>query len=267
MDTLQPVTDHDLVLPKMNTIDVRNDCQSVVVLHDSQENQPEAKESKKLEWRCIRNATILFLRFDGLGELKILQTADLISELYDYVDRCALPFSVSVVERRWDSLVLMGTSSEGNGHDHRGEENPASMFTLASELFSGLKSTHAYRTGLQLRMGVASGTITLLGSGSGGCWASRSAMGDAAYIAEELAAVRGAETAAVHESALWRWAAAARRLPPDSTEVTLEGGQRRRVGTYDLGRRCFERHAGPGLLSSRAAGAGGGGLRRSASFS
>ena len=154
----------------------------------------------------------------------------------------------------------------------------ARMLVLAVELHSRLHSNGAFMgKGLQVAIGIASGSTTLLGSGFGSSWTARGALslrGDAASLAEEMAGLGVPGAVAVHESALWRWAAASRLLPPATEVLEVEGRERRRAGLFDLGTLRFRlpdtcpavTAAAAGSAAPGSAGDGAKLLRRSASL-
>jgi hypothetical protein len=120
------------------------------------------------------------------------------------------------------------------------------MLLLAADLHRCLPAaTASLRAGggTRLRMGMASGSAALLQPASGPLQAAPSVLGvrgDAADVAQEMAGACAVGAVAVDESALWRWAAAARRLPPPSALVECgRAGRRRRVGTFDLAAGAF----------------------------
>jgi hypothetical protein len=261
-------------------------------------------KSKKLSSRTGGRATALFLKIEGLDLLRnptcIQRLADTMSEIFEQVDNSAANHNIDVVDRRWDSFILMSfdkvqelatpahsiVCDSARSHDdqqqdiflphpHQVDREADSivgrMLALAIELHYRLHSSRTFHdNGLQLAMGIASGSTTLLGSGFGASWTARGALsmrGDAADLAQEMAGVCGAGAVAVHESALWRWAAAERCLPPASELVAVEGGERRRAGMFDLGTLAFRQPAPVGgMAGPRAAVPAGAALRRSASY-
>jgi hypothetical protein len=82
-----------------------------------------------------------------------------------------------------------------------------------------------------------------------------------------MAEAGAAGAVAVHESALWRWAAAARRLPPPSMFIECARGERGRAAAFDLEACAFRRPpAAAGDVAAAAPESGARRLRRSASF-
>jgi class 3 adenylate cyclase len=176
---------------------------------------------------------------------------------------------MDIVDRRWESFIMISNNEDEQVQPMQISddcETPASncvisdvdrMLAVAVELHYRLHSICTlHDNGLQLTMGIASGSTTLLGSGFGASWISRGALstrGDAADLAQEMAGVCGAGAVAVHESALWRWAAAGPRLPPACDVVTVVGGERRLAGMFDLGLLDFRRLATETASFGRAA--------------
>jgi hypothetical protein len=252
LDVTQLDLDQSLVFPEMNSHD-----DSYQGRNFDQHELPDVsiRPGNRFECYTVENAAILFLRFKGLNDLWSSGIAELVSEIYEQVEMSAEACSITVVERRGDSLSLIGPSVLVSEIDrrHRGTVNSLQqVLAFASYLSCSLKSTQAYRIGVKYTFGIATGLITLLCSGTDELWTARSLMGNAAYIAEEMAAVATPDAAAVHESALWLWAVATRRLPPASEVMTMESGEWRRAGAYDLERRCFR---GAGIGAEYAGGA------------
>jgi hypothetical protein len=167
----------------------------------------------------------------GLEDLELSSTADLL-------DLRVCPKLSCVVRIRCDcSLIVLIAVSAHQASDKEcycAKDNIEQLLSFASSLFFSLKSAHAHQSaGLRFTMRIVTGPITLLDSSAE---STQIAIGNAAYCAEAMAAVAAPD---VHESALWRWAAATRRLPPGSDVITLESGERRRAGAYDLERGCF----------------------------
>ena len=271
------VNDGILQLPELNIANRRD--------HMDLEKDPSMfshlKKTKRITSHTKQKATTLFVKILGLETLRsapdIHQFARTMTELFELVDGTAAAHSIDIADRRWDSFILMSCNTDMNSQGRRhleGESGTngivdcdvARMLALALELHSRIQSNSAFiENDLALSIGIASGSTTLLGSGFGSSWTARGALslrGDAASLAEEMAGLGVPGAVAVHESALWRWAAASRLLPPATEVLEVEGGGRRRAGLFDLGTLRFRL---PGSCSAAFAGDGAKLLRRSAS--
>ena len=208
-----------------------------------------AVRSKRLDWRTQAKITALVVSIKGLSTMNVHQIACVMPELYQHIEDAAAAHGATVAEKRWDSFILKSDEEDedsspaetGCGCRRRRctGETVGQMLALAADLDGRLQSTQALQLGgLTLSMGIAWGSMTLLGSGFGASWTSCSAVGvrgDAADLAEEMAGVGAVGAVMVHESAFTRWAAAARCEPPASEPVSASGGGGRgRAAAFDF---------------------------------
>ena len=172
----------------------------------------------------------------------------MLNEIYENVGTVASSYQVEIAEARCSSFVLVcddaaDPASSGSFCEFQQDQpiitSLVRLLSLVIDLHRRLQLTQAQHGGLWLSMGIASGSVTLLGCGSGAAWSPWTALpvrDDAAQLAEEMAAAAAGDRSAVavHESALWRWAAAAREMPPPSDWVHVHSGGRRRAAVFDL---------------------------------
>ena len=214
---------------------------STNVEEPSRANRDEIR-NRRLNCRTESRVTALYIKIEGLDTLNLQEIANFMPELYHYIEVAASVHGAVVAERRCDSFILKSVDDE-EITSAGASWTIARMLALATDLECCLRSTRAHQVdGFGLSMGMACGSMTLLGNGSGASWTACSVVGvrgDAADLAEEMAGVGAAGAVTVHESALWRWAATARQPPPPSTEYSCAGGERRRAATFDLSTLSF----------------------------
>jgi hypothetical protein len=217
--------------------------------------EPENWTLATLEFPQSCKNTALFVQINGFQQLQAQEIADAVAELHGLVEQHVKSVGTAlVVEKRWDSFVLFSydlrisadleiANTEKRNANAGSCNSVDRMLTLAVDLHTRLLASKALKSGeLQLAMGIASGTMALLGFSQESSWAARSALGgwgDSAAMAETMAGIGADGAVAVHESALWRWAAATRRLPPASAMFRLECGELRRAAMFDVRERRF----------------------------
>ena len=217
-------------------------------------------------WRGAGMSTVLVIKvkcFDSVCEhLSLTRITTMAADLYALMRETTSMHGVEVFEPRRNCFicVLSGDSSAIECERNRlAGLQVRRMLALAADIHSRLRdSTSLLRdfvsTGLQ--MGVACGAVALVARSGLGMWTAPcgpSVWGDAVDIAQEMAEAGMPVTVAVHQSALWRWAAAAHQLPPPSELV--EGGRvgARRAAAFDLEARTFRPwHAAAAAAASQA---------------
>jgi hypothetical protein len=195
---------------------------------------------KRIHWFVAEKATVLHINIkeDNTERtaMSAMQVAQRVIDLYSCVGQAAIKHGISHVEYRTDSFVCILDDSICVG-------DPIGMlFAFASDLRQRLANlTDPYES----YMGIALGATTLLES-------PLAIVGGAANIAEDMARLEISDAVAVHESALWRWASAARRpLPlPLPLPVACASGRHRRVTAFDLGSCSF--HPAPAAAAAAA---------------
>ena len=237
---------------------------------------------KLLDCALAHSINTLVVRIDNfealLGNTDAVQIAEVVSEIYQQVDEAAQANGVHVVDRRNDRFVFISNNEEYEESSECAGQRFEQLLAVALDLNKRLPATEALQSlkNLKLTMGMASGSASLLCAGREGAWEATSTLGvhgDAVHTASKLAGRAAAGTVAVDGSALRRWAAAARSLPPPSSVVECEGGERRRAAVFDL-RACAFEHPPPPPPADAARGAPGrsrseseaGRLRRSISY-
>ena len=232
--------------------------------------------TEKLRCRVATSTTALVVWVDGIEELyecsSTMQIADATSELYEQIGFVAVTHGLQVVERRNDRYVYIANESTPASDAELSIER---LLAGAVELYQRIPATEALRScaNVKLRMGIASGSAALLCAGREGVWNTTITLGvrgDALHTADAMAGLAAAGTVAVDGSALWRWAAAARSLPPPTSVVDCGDGERRRAAVFDLRALAFEHPPPPdaacGALERPRGEAGARRLRRSISY-
>ena len=225
---------------------------------NSYRKTPNARNFRVLEYSVSRRVTALVVRIEGFESLSdstcVMKIAEIVSELYQQVDEAGCGNGVQVVDRRNDRFVFIADDSE---QINSNVQSFGQLLAVAVDLHKRLPATQALQchTNLKLTMGIASGSAVLLCAGREGAWEATSTLGlqgDAVHTASAMAGLAAAGTVAVDGSALWQWAAAARSLPPPSSVVECEGGERRRAAVFDLCACAFEQAPPPPPPGCRA---------------
>ena len=221
-------SDHSVGLNSAHLIPLRDAearSQSGLSNANHQDSAPSINRSRILTCRTSNGAIALYIRVQGLESaheaMPSHQLAFAIPELFNQVHQAAATHAIEVVENRRDGFILICDDQQTEPAPHQATPAIMRMLALATDLHAGLRFTQLFRC-LHLEaaaMGIASGPMLLM-SESGGRGPSRVHLPrDAGAVAEELAATAAVPGAvAVDESALWRWAAAARRRPPATAE-------------------------------------------------
>ena len=216
----------------------------------------ELSMTPQFDMQRLKKTTTLFVQINGHENLEARAMAEIITELYLELDQAMEGVqNLLIAEKRWDSFILVGKdmtttqaretalADDAGVLSISGDDILGPMLIFAANLHAGLHANQALRRfDLTVAMGIASGTMTLIGGDSGSCWSARRALGvrdDAAHIAQAMAGLGVPATVLVHESALWRWAAATRRLPPAAACIRLESGEQHRAAIFDVHRRRF----------------------------
>jgi class 3 adenylate cyclase len=246
--------------------------------------------SERLCWHVKRQqATVLFIKIEGLDSactaLSLKQIVEMTAQIYQHIYEATLAQGVTLVEPRRNSFLCMLThdkdeqtarlrfqSDKEIWNSSFPGDKVRRMLALAADIHQRLRTAPLLSSVLcsesGLGMGIASGATTMMDPDSAGARVARTSLcvrGDAADVAQEMAEASVPGTVVVHESALWRWAAAARRLPPATVLVESRQGERRRAGAFDLEARAFRPL--PAAAAEPATASGARRLRRSASFS
>ena len=268
-DDVSPENLSSLPIPDLNL------C-SNLLLDDLQGRNGMRPSTEKLRCCRVKSMTALAVLIDGFEALyedaSTKQIGEATSELYEQIEQAAQAYGVQVIERRNDRFVFMATDlttptttamdiDEGPFGGGDRSESIQRLLALAVDLQRRLPATEALRSPTasitpELKMGMASGAASLLCAGQQGDGATRSTLGvrgDAAHTASAVAGLAAAGTVAVDGSALWRWAAAARLLPPPSWEMECEDGERRRSAIFDLRTCAFEPSTPPPAAERGAA--------------
>ena len=217
--------------------------------------------SRRHDWRTVADRATLVVKIQGIDTLSASQMAETLPEIFQQVEDSAMMHNAVVAERRCDCFILCSDTVE-------------QMLAFAVDIRERLTCMLASRlSGMKIRMGVAWGSMTLLGCGFGGSWTACSTLGvrgDAVDLAEQMAEAGASGTVAVHESALRRCAKASGcgGLPPRSGKIRAgDGGDMGRGAVFDLAERRF-RPAAAWTASQQGGGRGpaAGARRLSASF-
>jgi class 3 adenylate cyclase len=218
------------------------------------ESNDKAQDTRPLSstsgWRGASMSTVLVIRvkcFDSVCEhLSLTRITTMAAELYALMLETTSMHGVEVFEPRRNCFVCVLTCDSQLPSASECKRNQLAglqvrrMLALAADIHNRLHdSTSLLRdfgsTGLQ--MGMACGAVALMATHGVGVWTTPcgpSVWGDAVDVAQEMAEAGVPGTVAVHQSALWRWAVAARRLPPPSELLESGRGWRGRAGAFDL---------------------------------
>jgi hypothetical protein len=200
--------------------------------------------TKKLQWFVADNATVLHIRVQSMHAasttMTAMQRAQQAEDVYSCVYTAAAIHGIPIIDPRTDSFVCVVDADDPScAGDPVGQ---LLRVAFAADLTRRLISRPAQ---LQARMGMASGPTAVIGT-------SPAVVGEAANIAADMARLGAVAAVAVHESALLRWAAAARHAPPAAAPVECGGGRSGRAAVFDLETGCF-RPAAAALASPPAA--------------
>jgi hypothetical protein len=214
-----------------HTVKLQNDGSKVEgtnILVDKTDIKPAHFASTRMEWFVAEKATVLHVNIQNSRATKIgmdaVQVAQRVIDLFSGVSQVAIDHGISHVEYRTDSFVfVLELDDPICAGDPVGK-----LLAFAADLHQHLANL---TDPLQSHMGMASGATTLMGT--------TAVVGGAANIAHDMALLEIPAVVAVHESALWRWASAARRPLPLPLPVECAGGCRRRVTAFDLGSCSF----------------------------
>ena len=204
-----------------------------VPLMNDREGSRCTTNQRTIGCRTTKQITALHVKINGVDQLCVENVASVLNEIYENVGTVASSYQVEIAEARCSSFVLVcddaaDPASSGSFCEFQQDQpiitSLVRLLSLVIDLHRRLQLTQAQHGGLWLSMGIASGSVTLLGCGSGAAWSPWTALpvrDDAAQLAEEMAAAAAGDRSAVavHESALWRWAAAATsktRTAPDA---------------------------------------------------
>ena len=184
----------------------------------------ETTRPKKLEWFVAEKSTVLHINVQitqaASTNMSSMQAAEQVLDVYSCFRQYATIHGISIVELRTNSFVCV---LDADDPDCAGEP-VGQLLAFATDLNHHLLSRPAP---LHARMGMASGPTALIGTPP-------VVVGDAANIAEDMARLGAVAAVAVHESALWRWAAAAGRAPPPASRVDCASGRSRGAAVFDL---------------------------------
>jgi hypothetical protein len=218
----------------------------------------------KLDWRTVSKITALFVTTKNLDILSMRQRADISLRLLEELEEASISYGASVVEKRLDtcSFVLNcedfpPESSANTTHLDLApcidaikeptlaisEDTVGRMLSLATDLHLRLSSVLAqHSTHPNLTMGMAWGSMTMLGRSVGSSWTACSALsvlGDAADLAEQMATAGTPGILVVHESALWRIPSVGRPPPTSGPIMAADGRIQGRGAVFDLSARAF----------------------------
>jgi class 3 adenylate cyclase len=195
---------------------------------------------KRMECFVAENATVLHIITQNVQAkskaMSAMQVAQRVIDIYSCVGQATANHGISHVEYRTDSFVCLLDLDDpicnGDPVEH--------LLAFAADLHQRLANLD---DPLQAHMGMASGATALIGT-------TPAVVGAAANIADDLASLGIPAAVAVHDSALWRWASAARRSPPPAPPVECASGRCWRVAVFDLGSGSFRPAAVPATLAA-----------------
>jgi class 3 adenylate cyclase len=223
--------------------------------------------SMRLSTHTAQQATVLFIDIKGFtsacAAMPASRVGEWVADFYQRVDAAAAAHGVSKVEVRGDCCVCV-TGIEGAvpsrafapaAADPRADQ-ATRMLAFAAALHDDLRTLSVAGAATATRMGVATGEVAFLVStaaaaASGAELAAAaahfaSAQGEAVALAARMEALAGPGAVYVHRSALHKWAAEARRLPPPTECV--DGGAGRGpqwAAVFDCAERAFRTQAPP----------------------
>ena len=216
--------------------------------------------SRRHDWRTVADRATLVVKIQGIDTLSATQMTEILPEMFQQVEDAAMMHNAVVAERRCDCFILCSDTVE-------------QMLAFAVDIRERLTCMLASRlSGMKIRMGVAWGSMTLLGCGFGGSWTACSTLGvrgDAVDLAEQMAEAGASGTVVVHESALRRCAKSSGcgGLPPRSGTIRAgDGGDMGRGAVFDLSGRAFRPAAAWTASQQGGRGPAAGARRLSASF-
>ena len=218
-------------------------------INSDHELNSDATSPKRPAWFYVEETTALHINIrrpkegddsDGTSSTAMLDPKQAL-DLFLCFGQCADFHGISIIEHRTDSFVCILDANDPNSAG----DSVGQLLTFAADLNHRLVR---FSVPLEARMGMASGPTTLVGS-------TPAVIGNAANIAEDMARLAAAAAVAVHESALWRWAAAARRTPPAAAPVNCMGGQSARAAMFDLEAEAFRPSAAAAAAAAASAAA------------
>jgi hypothetical protein len=217
--------DNHLDIPVLNSSETMGCAQ-----YNSHESSPLVFHSQRLDWRTEAKVNILVVKLHGMDGLSIRQVTEAFPQLLELVEQAAFLHQATVIERRFDCFIVKSIEAVDR------------MLDLAAYIHHCLQSILAPGlSDLCLRMGIARGSMTLLGCGFGANFTSCSALyvrDDAVNLAERMATASTADAVLVHDSALWRCTTTARWIAETITvDNGISGGDRGAV--FDLSARRF----------------------------